>query len=93
MRLGQSAIDGIILLQPRNDCLGSWSVAPISHEITPTEVSGGELDGHGIHLHNAEQADDLNTGLGHPVVRDVSDERSSGSRGFNVRPFRESVYA
>lgn len=40
MRLGQSSIDGIVLLQPRNDCLGTWSVAPVSHEITPEEVSG-----------------------------------------------------
>ena len=51
--------------------------------------AGENRDRLGLHLHNTEQADDLDTSLSHSVVRNISDERSRGPRGFNIRPFAQ----
>lgn len=67
---GKEAPDGVVDVQPGDELLGTGGVAPVAHEVAD----------------NGEQADNLDTGVGHAVVGDVADESRVGARGLGVGP-------
>lgn len=62
--------DREVFVEPGNHLFGAGSVSPVSHQVTS----------------NGEEADRVDTGLGHSIVGDVADKRGGGARSLDVGP-------
>ena len=70
MRLGDVAIGRIVLVEPCDDLLEAWRIAPVAHQVA----------------HNVEERDHVDAGVAHVVVANVADEGRRGARGLGIGP-------